>query len=314
MQQTFRQRLFKWSLFRFLRAARSALVRDPSPGRIRRDMARFDKRAGGSISFTSLPVEQLEHCSVHWVNGVGAGATRYILYLHGGAFVAESPNVHCAMLARLCERAGARGLYVSYRLAPEHPYPAATDDCLAAYRHLLSLGVDSRQIVIAGDSAGGNLTIVTALRIRDLGEPAPAALVALSPVLDATFSGDSMRRNDGLDPLFRSAIVADLAHCYVPEPQRRDPYVSPLFGSLDGLPPALVLVGSSEILLDDSTRYAARARNVTLQVWHGMPHVFPVMHGLAEADAAVQAIADYVVGHTSPAPAVNPSLSPPTGC
>ncbi len=275
-------------------------------------MARFDRRAAGEVRFDDLPEVDLGTCRGRWVGATDApGAC--ILYLHGGAFVAASPNVHSAMLARICARAGARALYVDYRLAPEHPFPAASDDCLAGYRYLLGQGVDPGRIVIAGDSAGGNLTVVTALRILDAGLPMPAALVALSPVLDATFSGDSMRRNDGHDPLFRTSIVHGLADGYVPESLRRDRYVSPLFTPLDGLPPSLVLVGSSEILLDDATRFAAQARNVTLQVWHDMPHVFPVMHGLAEAAEAVEVIADYIVRHTSSGTSANSAATTPQG-
>lgn len=309
---TLRQRLIKWSLMRFLWAARRSLVRDPSPGRIRRDMARFDRRMAGKRDYRVSATVPVGGGSAVWLDTGRAPTGRVILYLHGGAFVAESPNAHQRMLARICRLSGSRGFYVSYRLAPEHPYPAATDDCLAAYRYLLAEGVPSRDIVIAGDSAGGNLTVVTAMRARDTGLALPAALVAISPVLDATFSGDSMRRNDGLDPLFRSSIVGRLANCYVPEALRRDPYVSPLFGSVAGLPPCLLLVGSSEILLDDAVRYATLAHNATLQVWHGMPHVFPVMHGLAEAEQAVRAIADYVTHHAGAA--ANPGSASAGAC
>lgn len=305
---TLRQRLIRWSLLRFLRVARRRLARDPSPERIRRDMAQFDRRVRKAVPYAVSPAVDLGTCQAYWIDAAGGDAARTVLYLHGGAFIGAAHNAHQLMLAKLCRQCDARGLYVDYRLAPEHRYPAAPDDCLGAYRFLLEQGVDPARTIIAGDSAGGNLTIVTAMRIRDLGLPLPAALVALSPVLDATFSGESMRRNDGLDLLFRASIVEGLADCYVAEGLRREPYVSPLFGDLTGLPPSLVLVGSSEILLDDSLRFACLARNVSLQVWHGMPHVFPVMHGLPEAEQAIEGMARFVREYTVTVPAANTSL------
>lgn len=257
-------------------------------------MARFERLMTRVERPVSRPRVDLGTCSAAWVDGDGDDHGRVILYLHGGAFIGESPGAHCAMLARICGRCGARGFYVDYRLAPEHPYPAATDDCLAAYRHLLGQGIAPVRIVIAGDSAGGNLALVTAMRARDSGLPLPAALVLLSPVLDATFSGASMRRNDGLDPLFRASIIGPLASAYVPEDLRRHPYVSPLAGDLSGLPPTLALVGSSEILLDDTLRLASLGQQVEAQVWHDMPHVFPIMHVLPEAAEAIEGIAAFV--------------------
>lgn len=257
-------------------------------------MARFERLMTRVERPVSRPRVDLGTCSAAWVDGDGDDHGRVILYLHGGAFIGESPGAHCAMLARICGRCGARGFYVDYRLAPEHPYPAATDDCLAAYRHRLGQGIAPVRIVIAGDSAGGNLALVTAMRARDSGLPLPAALVLLSPVLDATFSGASMRRNDGLDPLFRASIIGPLASAYVPEDLRRHPYVSPLAGDLSGLPPTLALVGSSEILLDDTLRLASLGQQVEAQVWHDMPHVFPIMHVLPEAAEAIEGIAAFV--------------------
>ncbi len=299
MVPTLRQRLFKWSLMRFLHMARRHLAREPTAVRVRRDMARFDRRIRPALPYRVSPPVNLASCPGFWIDaGTGTEEDRpTVLYLHGGAFVGAAPNAHQLMLAKLCRASGSRGFYVDYRLAPEHPYPAASDDCLEAYHYLLAQGVRPGRIVIGGDSAGGNLAVVTAMRARDLSMPSPAALVALSPVLDATFSGESMRRNDGLDPLFRASIVHTMADYYAPEALRREPYVSPIFGDLGGLPPSLVLVGSSEILLDDSIRFAARAGNVTLQVWHDMPHVFPVMHGLAEAEEAIEAMARFVRQH-----------------
>lgn len=275
-------------------------------------MGRFERLMSRAARSRPLPRVELGTCTAAWVDAGGDDLGRVILYLHGGAFIGESPQAHCAMLARICSRCGARGFYVDYRLAPEHPYPAATDDCLAAYRHLLGQGIAAARIVIAGDSAGGNLALVTALRARDAGLPLPAALVLLSPVLDATFSGDSMRRNDGLDPLFRASIIGPLASVYVPEDLRTHPWVSPLNGDLSGLPPTLALVGSSEILLDDTLRLASFGQQVEAQVWHDMPHVFPIMHVLPEAAEAIDGIAAFVARHAATRAAGNtgPSAVP----
>lgn len=302
--RTLKQRFVLWSLTRFLHAVRRRLARDPTPLRVRRDMAAFDRRLGGLLKARRSPPVPLPHCVGHWVEPEGAGG-RVILYLHGGAFVAAAPNAHGLLLEKLCSAAGARGFYVDYRLAPEHAYPAASDDCLDAYRFLLDAGVAPRSIAIAGDSAGGNLALGTALRARDAGLPLPAALVMMSPVLDATFSGASVRRNDGLDPLFRASVFEAMARQYVLDAARRDPYVSPLFADLAGLPPALVLVGSSELLLDDAVRFAQRAPGSTLEVWHDMPHVFPAMHGLAEAEAAIRGMGEFLRRHVEPAAAAN---------
>lgn len=310
---TIRQRMTRWFLMRFLHQVRRALVRDPSPARMRRDLDRFERRMlRNAVDPLRAPVS-LGSCVGGWLAPDGRDEGRVILYLHGGAFIAESPKVHGTLLARIADLSGARGFYVSYRLAPEHPYPAAPDDCLAAYRYLLGQGIDPSRVVIAGDSAGGNLTLVTAMRARDEGLPLPAALVLLSPVLDATFSGESIKRNDGLDPLFRSSIVSDFADYYVPVQRRQDPYVSPLSGDLTGLPPMLAIVGSSEILLDDSVRLAGRAASVTLQVWHDMPHVFPAMPGLAQAGQAIDGIAAFIRLRASGEAAGNTGITPDGG-
>jgi len=192
---------------------------------------------------------------------------------------------------------------VDYRLAPEHPFPAAVEDCYAAWDYLLSSGIDPGRIVIAGDSAGGNLAVVTAMRARDEGMPQAAGLVLLSPVLDWTFSGASIQRNDGLDPLFRTSSVNSLAPYYGAGVDPQDPRLSPLFGDLTGLPPALLMVGSSELLLDDSVRFAARVPDSELRICHDMPHVFPAMRGLAAGDRAIREIGEFIRERTAAATA-----------
>ena len=230
-----------------------------------------------------------------WVDVQGARADRVVLYLHGGAFVAETPVFHAALLARICREAGARGLMLSYRLAPEHPYPAALDDCMAAYRWLLAQGFEAGRIVVAGDSAGGNLTLALLLRARDEGLALPAGAVALSPVADFTFSGDSVQRNDGVDDMFSADMMDALVPVYLPQRAlSTHPHVSPVFGDFAGMPPLLLVVGSTELLLDDSVRVAHRCASAQLLVWDGMPHVFPAFDFLPQARAATQRIGRFM--------------------
>jgi acetyl esterase/lipase len=238
-----------------------------------------------------------------WIDIKGARHDRVVLYLHGGAFIAETPVFHGALLARICREARARGLMVSYRLAPEHLYPAALDDCMAAYRWLLDQGVDASRIVVAGDSAGGNLTLALLLRARDEGLPLPAGAVALSPVTDLTFSGDSVRRNDGIDDMFSADLMDALVPAYLPQRELcTHPHVSPVFGDFTGMPPLPLIAGSTELLLDDSVRVALRCPGAQLLVWHGMPHVFPGFDFLPEAREATQRIGRFVRDCVAQAP------------
>lgn len=230
-----------------------------------------------------------------WIDVKGARKDRVVLYLHGGAFIAETPLLHGALLARICAEARARGLMLSYRLSPEHRYPAALDDCVAAYRWLLEQGFAHEHIVVAGDSAGGNLTLALLLRLRDEALPLPAGAVALSPVADLTFSGDSIRRNDGVDDLFSADMLDPLVPVYLSQRSLCEhPLVSPVFGDYTGLPPLLLVVGSTELLLDDSVRVFHRAPNAQLLVWHGMPHVFPALDFLPQARAATLRIGHFM--------------------
>jgi len=233
--------------------------------------------------------------SADWVDVKGLRHDRVVLYLHGGAFIAETPRFHGALLARICREAHARGLMLNYRLSPENPYPAALDDCMAAYRWLLDQGVDAGRIIVAGDSAGGNLTLALLLRARDEGLPPPAGAVALSPIADFTFSGDSVRRNDGVDDMFSADRMGGLVPVYLPQPGlRTHPHVSPVFGDFAGMPPLLLIVGSTELLLDDSVRVAHRCPSAQLLVWNAMPHVFPGFDFLPEAREATQRIGRFM--------------------
>jgi len=216
-----------------------------------------------------------------------------LLYLHGGGYVICSPDTHRPTAARIALAAGARVLLLDYRLAPENPFPAALDDSVRAWEWIGAQGYDPGRTAIAGDSAGGGLTLAAALRLRDEGRPLPAALTTLSAWTDLTFSGESASSKDAIDPMlggFQDGIRT-MQDWYAPGRDLRDPYISPFFGDPRGLPPLLMQVGSDEILLDDSTRVYEKARqagvDAYLEIWPNMWHVFqafaPLVHDSAKA-------------------------------
>jgi epsilon-lactone hydrolase len=208
----------------------------------------------------------------------GADDSRVLLYLHGGAYVIGSARDYLTLSAALGRAAGCRTVSIDYRLAPEHPFPAAVDDALAAWRALLAEGVPPHRIVIAGDSAGGGLALALLLAARDAGLPLPAAALLLSPWADLACDSPSMTTRAAADPaLRREGLLAMAAH-YLRGLSPTNPLASPLHADLTGLPPLLVQVGTAEILLDDSLRLAARAAqadvSLTLAVWPQMVHVW----------------------------------------
>lgn len=216
-----------------------------------------------------------------------------ILYFHGGGWVSGSPEASLAVTGHLVTRTGRTAYSVDYRLAPEHPFPAAIEDTLGAYRALLGGGADPSAVVFAGDSAGGGLAVTTCLAARDAGLPLPAAVLAFSPGLDATRTGESIDTKEGVDPFFTRASVEHTGMLYLAGADPRQPLLSPaVCADLSGLPPMLLQVGTNEILLDDSTRLAARARaagvDVILDVTADVPHVFQAFADeLDEADEAL---------------------------
>jgi monoterpene epsilon-lactone hydrolase len=216
-----------------------------------------------------------------------------ILYFHGGSFSLGSPETAMALTAQLVARTGVRALSLDYRLAPEHPFPTGIDDCLAAYRSLLDGGEDPASIIFAGDSAGGGLAVTTTLAAREAGLPMPAGIVAFSPGLDHTRTGDSVVAKEGIDPLFTGEGLARSGELYLAGQDPAQPLLAPaVLADLTGFPPILLQVGANELLLDDSVRLADRARDagvdVILDVVADVPHVFPAFIGIIdEADEAV---------------------------
>jgi monoterpene epsilon-lactone hydrolase len=216
-----------------------------------------------------------------------------ILYFHGGSFSLGSPETAMGLTAHLVRRSGVRAISVDYRLAPEHPFPAAIEDGVAAYRSLLDEGADPGSIVFAGDSAGGGLSVTVCLAARDAGLPVPAAIVAFSAAFDHTRSGESMRTKEGIDPFFTREGMGRTGELYLGGQDPAQPLLAPaLLADLHGFPPMLLQVGTDELLLDDSTRMAERARaqevDVILDVVAGVPHVFPAyVDALEEAGQAL---------------------------
>ncbi|MBD2896545.1 Monoterpene epsilon-lactone hydrolase [Actinomadura sp. RB99] len=236
--------------------------------------------------------------------GAEPGAT--ILYFHGGGFVFGSPETAMPLTANLVVRTGFRAFSLDYRLAPEHPFPAAIDDAVTAYRALLDGGADPAAIAFAGDSAGGGLTVTACLAARDAGLPVPAAIVAFSPGLDMTRTGESVAAKESADPFFTRESLEHTGSMYLAGRDPNHPLLSPAtLADLTGFPPMLLQVGTNEVLLDDSTRLAARARaagvDVILDVTADVPHVFQAYTGaLDEADEALDRAALFLTQHLRP--------------
>jgi len=278
---------------------RKRLAHDADVVALRRQYEKFDTR---QFKVDPAAVRSAVDCAgvpCEWLTVPETRAERVILYLHGGSFAFRFPNAYAALTARLCRRLHARALIPDYRLAPEHPYPAAPDDCEAAYRWLLREGVDPKNIVIAGDSAGGNLALVTLQRARAAGVPLPACVVLLSPALDCTLSSPSMAAYDGHDPMLQLANLLVLRRYYVPSPQDyTNPEVSPLFADFRGFPPLFLQAGTDELMRDEATRAADKAHeagvDVELELWPGVAHVFQIAAFLPESALAINNIARFV--------------------
>ena len=222
-----------------------------------------------------------------------AARRRCILYFHGGAYIAMSAKTHRAITSRLAVWSDARLFALDYRLAPENPFPAALDDALAAYRALIAAGTPPSRIVVAGDSAGGGLALALLLALRNAADQLPAAAVLFSPWTDLAATGNSIVANNSADPVFFGSWVASIARYYLADTPSTDPLVSPVYADLTGLPPLLIQVGDTEVLLDDSRRVAENARQVgveaTLQIWPGPPHGWHIFASiLPEARAALR--------------------------
>jgi acetyl esterase/lipase len=224
----------------------------------------------------------------------GSDPSRMLLFFHGGGYCSGSITSHRRMVTEAGRAARCRTLAIGYRLAPEHPFPAAFDDALAAWRFLRAQGYAADHIMVGGDSAGGNLTIVLINRLRDMGEAQPAGAWLASPWTDLTMSGETLASKDAADPLIHKGYLEELATAFAPPPRdRKDPTISPLFADLRGFPPTLIQVGSAETLLDDAVGFAHALGEadvaVTLEIWPHMIHAWPLWNAkLAEGRQALE--------------------------
>ena len=234
-----------------------------------------------------------------WITAPGARPDRIIYWLHGGGYCIGSINTHRALVAGISAASGARALVIDYRLAPEHPFPAAVEDAVSGYLWLLSTGVDPAQIIIGGDSAGGGLTMATLLALKGGDKPLPAAAVCISPWTDMTMTGESLVSKAEADPMIAQDGITRVRDAYVGTSDPHEPLASPIYADLSGLPPLLIQVGENEVLLDDSTRLAERAKaagvDVTLEAWPDMIHVWHFFAAiLPEGQQAIERIGEFV--------------------
>ena len=260
-----------------------------------------------SMSRGHLPADMqveavtVETLTAEWVSVPQAASSQVMLYLHGGGYIMGSCHSHRLLAAALAQATGARVLVLDYRLAPEHPFPAALEDAQAAYRWLVTTGIKPEHIVLAGDSAGGGLALSTLLALRDAGQQLPAKAILLSPWTDLSVSGASILTRAERDFMITRDYLLAEALTYLGEQDPRTPLASPVFADLHGFPPLLIQVGSDEILLDDATRVAERAQqagvavtlDITEEMWH-VWHAAAAVRYFPEGKAAFDQIADFV--------------------
>ncbi len=238
----------------------------------------------------------------HLLNGqkgvwVGKASAPYVLlYLHGGGYTQGSVRTHAIMVDYLAKRASVRAFVLEYRLAPEHPFPAAIEDAQAAFDGLCETYAPEN-IFVAGDSAGGGLSLALMLHLKQQGKALPGGLALFSPWTDLTASGNSVTEREARDPMITGKELTHHAQHYLGKEKADHPLISPLFGDYAGAPPMLIQIGSEEVLYDDSTRLATRAQEagvkVELQVWEGMPHVHQIALFLPEAKRALRDTAKF---------------------
>ncbi len=257
----------------------------------------------GRLMITAFGVrverDEINGLYAEWLTPKDHMEGKLLLYLHGGGYIVGGCDMHRQMVSHIARAGRILTLLPEYRLSPEHKFPAAIDDAVAVYRSLLKMGLKPQDIVFAGDSAGGGLSVATLLALRDAGDPLPAAAVLLSPFLDVTGSGESMKTRAEQDPWFREKDLAIVADHYCEPHQRSFPLVSPVFADIEGLPPMFIQVGDDEILLSDSERIAdqcvAAGIEVELQVWPEMWHVFQMFVGkMPESRQAIDKMGAYI--------------------
>lgn len=247
---------------------------------------------------TCVPLD-VKGIPAEWVSAPEAREDKIIFYLHGGGYVSGSLNSHRELVSRLSRTTMARALMIEYRLAPEHPFPAAVEDSTKAYKWLIEdQNINPKNIIIMGDSAGGGLTFATLINLRDKGEPLPAAGVGISPWTDLGITQESYRTNRKIDPFISIYGIMFSAELYLGDTDYKNPLASPIYADLKGLPPIYIQVGTAELLYDDSVVIAKRAKeagvDVTLDIWEDMPHVFPAFAAVApEGQKGIEKIGEF---------------------
>jgi acetyl esterase/lipase len=289
---------------------RDILASRPRPADLSERRKRLDALGAQYPLPPDVRVEPVDANGVaaEWTVTPQADPAHVVMFLHGGGYISGSIDSHRHMIAQAGREARARTLAIGYRLAPEHPFPAALDDAIAGYRVLLSQGFAPEKIAIAGESAGGGLAIATLVSLRDAGVALPACAWCSSPWVDLEMTGGSMTTKATVDPLISKAYLSELAAAYLRGADPRHPLVSPLYADLHGLPPLLIQVGSAETLLDDAVRLGGSAGaadvRVTLDVWPDMIHAWHLFYQqVAAGRRALTAVGNFIRTHLLDLPA-----------
>ncbi len=293
-------RLFNWYL--------RLMVRKPPQGKqvehFRASVTRMDQRRDLMPSQMQWREAELGGIAARHVTPRNGDSKGTVFLLHGGAWCLESPNMHAALAGRLALELGMDAWIPAYRLAPEHPFPAATEDCLAAWNAMLASGVDPGQVVLCGDSAGGALSLGLLSQLRDAGREMPACALLISPATDLTSIGRSTIDNEQSDSMFLLATVMLFRHWYLGHNNPSNPLASPYWGSFSDFPPLMFQVSGAEVLLDNSVLAEAKARSqgvtTKIAVWPDMPHDFTLFGFLPESRKALIELAEFARTHISP--------------
>ncbi|MGB1204587.1 MAG: alpha/beta hydrolase [Chitinophagales bacterium] len=286
---------------RYVRIARRSVI-----GTSRQNDATF-LRQGMETIMNRLQMPKGVHFSRFTVNGIAAASFKpkkaneniIMLYFHGGAYALGSVETHKTLIARIARKAGIYALAIDYRLAPENPFPAALDDAISAYKWLLEKKYSPKNIIFAGDSAGGGLTLASILQLKQENMPLPAAAICISPWTDLLATGNSIEENENIDPMLTPNLIRYWADIYANGEDKKNPLISPLYGNFSDFPPIFIQVGTAEVLLDDAKRLADKARqagvDVELEIWDEMTHVFQACGPyLPESRKAIASIAEYI--------------------
>jgi acetyl esterase/lipase len=258
-------------------------------------------RLGRPARHVAIEEKTIAGLRAEWYRPREATPGKVLLYLHGGAYALGSCDSHRKLVTHIARAGKIEAVMPEYRLAPEHPFPAGLDDAVAVFKELLGMGYGADDIIIGGDSAGGGLSVAAMLQLRHQGAPLPRAAILLSPFLDMSASGESMKTRASQEPWFHAEEIEVVIRYYCPDEDVRNPLLSPVFANVSGLPPMLIHVGDDEILLSDSTRFAHKLRtagiDVELEVFLEMWHVFQLFIGtMPESKRAVRKIGAYIRG------------------